>query len=29
VGKDGAEVRALAEIHEVDTSVVSHGAAAI
>jgi hypothetical protein len=29
VGEDGAEVRALAEIHEVDTSVVSHGAAAI
>jgi hypothetical protein len=29
MAEDGAEVRALAEIREVDTSVVSHGAAAI
>jgi hypothetical protein len=29
VVEDGAEVRALAEIHEVDTPVVRHGVAAI
>jgi hypothetical protein len=29
VGEDGAEVRAFADVAEVDASVVSHGATAI